>query len=256
MSKKIKFLIIVLSIIIFIGLFFGITSIVKFCKLQNLYSKTRNNLEFDNYYLKTTVKTNKEPSTTEAYYRNNVGKLIAENGVYTWADGKNAYLIDEENKKTYVLDVNNYNGLVSYEMFLALVPGYNKSIFEKFLLAGDIKTTIKSKKIEENKYIEISYTENKIVKKTLIEEKTMKPVKMTIEFFDGTIYTCEYELKFNTVKLKDIELPEMENYEIIDAKTGEIIVENFNAFNNSLDEIDTKNVDSENRNNVSDNIQG
>lgn len=216
MSKKIKFLIILIIIIIAIGLFFGIASIVKFIKFQNIYSKISSNIEFDNYYLKTTSTINNGTNVTEAFYKQGTGKLVAENGVYTWTDGENAYMVDEENKKVYTLDIDNYKGLVSYEMFASLVPGYTKNIFGRFVLAGNIRTTIKTEKDEDNKYIVIKYTENKVTKTIWLEDKTKKPVKANMEFSDGTIYEYEYELKFNSTKLSDIELPDLTEYTTVD----------------------------------------
>ena len=55
MSKKIKFLIILIIVLVIIGLIFGISTIVRFSKLQSIWSRVNENIEKENYYMETTI---------------------------------------------------------------------------------------------------------------------------------------------------------------------------------------------------------
>ena len=99
MSKKIKFLIILILIIALIGILSGVRAIKNVIVLNNAISKLEENLEKDNYYLKTIVKADGKTSKTETFYREGVGKSVTNDGVYTWVDGERAYMVDEQNKK-------------------------------------------------------------------------------------------------------------------------------------------------------------
>ena len=110
MSKKIKFLIIMISLAIIIGLIFGIMAIYRFYVIQSIFKKIDENIEIKNYSLKTTLTNSKgEKTVTQVYYKDGIGKNIASNGVYTWVDEKDAYMVDEANNKLYVLDIEGEN---------------------------------------------------------------------------------------------------------------------------------------------------
>ena len=132
MNKKLIIFIFLIFIFIIIGLVFGFLTIYRFSIVQ------------DNYHMITTVTSaDGITTTTEVFYRDDVGKIIAENGVYTWADGEYAYMIDEDKKEVYVLNINTENiGLVSYDMFATIIPGYKKSFINNLLLSGDLKNKI------------------------------------------------------------------------------------------------------------------
>ena len=114
MNKKFLFLLFFIFLIIIIGMIFGIITIYRFSILQDISRKINDNIKKDNYHMTTTVTSDDgTTNTTEAFYRNNVGKLVASNGIYTWADGEYAYMVDEEKKTVYLLNINNENiGLV------------------------------------------------------------------------------------------------------------------------------------------------
>ena len=84
MSKKMKFLIIMISLAIIIGLIFGIMAIYRFCVIQSIFKKIDENIEIKNYSLKTTLTNSKgEKTVTQVYYKDGIGKNNASNGVYT-----------------------------------------------------------------------------------------------------------------------------------------------------------------------------
>ncbi len=227
MDKKTLFLIIFIFIVVIIGLIFGIITFYRFFLIQNINGKLYENIEKDNYYLKTEVKSyDGNVSVTEAYYRDGVGKLVAENGVYTWADGEYAYMIDEANKKAYVLDIKNENlGLVSYNMFATVIPSFNKSFFERLFIAGNLKNTIKKTKENGSVYYIIKVSDENVTREIWLNEKAT-PIKGQLLFEDGKIINYEYNIKFNEVKLKDIELPRVDDYTVIDTETNEVVLDN------------------------------
>ena len=108
MSKKKKIGIIALIIILIIGLIYGIRAIKNFIIIQNIFSEVQKNVEKDNYYLRNTVTHQGESSLSKIFYKDGIGKMIAENGVYTWVDGEKAYMVDEENKTIYTLEYQHY----------------------------------------------------------------------------------------------------------------------------------------------------
>jgi hypothetical protein len=136
MSKKIKFLIILILIIALIGILSGVRAIKNVIVLNNAISKLEENLEKDNYYLKTIVKADGKTSKTETFYREGVGKSVTNDGVYTWVDGERAYMVDEQNKKVYNIEISKENSpmLVSNNMYISLIPGHSKSFFERLIL--------------------------------------------------------------------------------------------------------------------------
>lgn len=223
MSKKTVFLIILICVVFVIGLICGIRAIKNFYIIQTIFNKIQTNIGVDNYYLRTTITHNEETSLTKVYYKNGFGKMVAENGVYTWVNEEVAYIVDEENKKLYMLDVESSIGLVSNEMFASLVPGYSKNTFEKFMMGADLRNQIKSDKVDDKKCYKITINEEKFSKTYWIEKNSKKPLKAIVEFVNGDKYEYNYELQFNVVGIKDIELPDLSDYTKIDNKTGEVI---------------------------------
>lgn len=225
MSKKIKFLIILITIIALIGLFCGIRAIRNIIILNKTISKLEENIEKDNYYLKTTMKIKDEISNTEVFYKDGVGKNVTSSGIYTWVDGKDAYMVDEENQKVYPMEISEENSklLVSNEMFMSLIPGYSKNIFERFAMIGSLENTIKSEKINNEKCYKISVKEGNATKNVWVTKSRAFPIKAEIRFSNGDVFEYEYDLKFFTAKLKDIELPDLSEYTFYDYETKEEI---------------------------------
>ncbi len=225
MSKKVFIFIILFMILTVIGIIFGTISIYRIYNLQNIYGKLQENVLKDNYYMKTTIHTNDtDSSTTETYYRDGVGKLVANNGIYSWTDGEYAYMIDETNKVAYILDIKKENlGLVSYNMFANLVPGYTNNLFSRFLFAANLKNTVKKEKDENGNLFYVIGSQGENSKKTIWLNEKATPVKGEVAFKDGTKIRYEYEMKFNSVMLKDIDLPNIDDYKVIDAESNEVI---------------------------------
>lgn len=227
MSKKLKFLIILITIIALIGLFCGIRAIRNIIILNKTISKLEENIEKNNYYLKTTMKSGEETTITEVYYNDGVGKNVSGSGVYTWVDGENAYMINENNKEAYKLEISKENSplLVSNEMFMSLIPGNSKDIFSRLWIAGNFENSIKSEKVKDEKCYKISVKEGQALKSVWVTKSRGYPVKAEIQFSNGDVFEYEYDLKFYITKLKDIELPDLTEYKIYDYKTQKEIVE-------------------------------
>ncbi len=225
MSKKLKFLIILITIIVLIGFFGGIRAIRNVIILNKTISKLEENIEKDNYYLKTSMKIKDEISNTEIFYKDGVGKNVTSSGIYTWVDGKNAYMVDEENKKVYTMEISEENSklLVSNEMFASLIPGYSKNIFERFVMASNLENSIKSEKINDEKCYKISVKEGETTKTVWITKSRAFPIKAEIRFSNGDVFEYEYDLKFFITKLKDVELPDLSEYTFYDYETKEKI---------------------------------
>jgi len=214
MGKKIG--IILLIIIVLIGFIYGIRAIKNFFIIQSIFSEVQENLKKENYYLRTTITHSGESSLSKIFYKNGIGKMVAENGLYTWVDGENAYMMNEENKTIYTLDLEKSLGLVSNEMFASLIPGYSKNAFERFVMAGNVQNKIKSEKVDDKKCYKIQIKEDYNVKTYWIEKNSKKPIKASITFSNGDNYQYDYELQFGVTKIKDVELPDISQYTIIE----------------------------------------
>lgn len=230
MKKVLKVLITIIAII---GFIFGITTIVKFIKLNNIYKKIDDYVAYDCFYLRTIQESNGEKNETEAYYRKGISKQIASNGIYTWTDGERAYMVDEENSTIYTLSLENNITLVSYNMFAAPIQGYNSGFIDRILLAGDVNTTIKKEKIDDKEYYCIKTKKNTVTKKVWVEKDSSKIKKAEIEFSNGDIFNYEYEVSFNSVKKSEVSLPDITGYTLINGETGNILAENFNQTNST-----------------------
>lgn len=227
MSKKIKVLIAIIVVIACIGLFCGIRAIRNLIVLNNIISNLESNIEKNNYYLKTTIKVGEKTSETEIYYKDGIGKNVSSNGIYTWVDGKDAYMVDESNKEIYVMEISQENAvsLVSGEMFMSLIPGYSKNVFERFAMVGNLVNSIKSEKVNDEKCYKISVKDGDVIKSVWVTKSRAFPIKAEVEFSNGDVFEYEYDLKFFITKLKDVELPDLSEYKFYDYKTKELISE-------------------------------
>ena len=229
MSKFKVFLIFLCLFLLVFFLIIGIKTIIRVHTLNKILDKAITNIDKDNYSLKTTCRNGENKTETTAYYRNGIGRYVAENGIYTWTDGKDAYMIDEEDKVLYVLEIDDFpEMLVGNDMFAYLYPGYNKNFFEKLKIAGNMFNKFKSEKIDDEECYKISINEKKYVKTFWISKKNILPIKATMEFPSGETLEYKYDLRFTATKITSIELPDLSEYKIIDYKTGETIVEETN----------------------------
>lgn len=237
MSKKLKFGLIILLILIIIAFALGIIAVYRFALIQSIFKKVDENIAINNYYLKTIFTDGNNSSETEAFYREGIGKCITSNNLYSWVKGKNAYLVDEENKKAYILDINNEKDitLVSNDMFSSVISGYNKNIFQKFLIACNLKTSIKSVKLDGLACYMITTTENNIIKTVWIDKENKNPVKAELGNKNESLLTYIYELKFNSTSIEDVKLPNLRDYTILNYKSGEVILDNSNLDTNVVD---------------------
>ncbi len=240
MSKLKKIFIVLLVIILTYFLVIGITSMIRMSVLNKILKKANNNIEKDNYSLKTTCVNGEYKSETTAYYRDGIGRYVAENGIYTWTDGQKAYMVDEENKTLYVLTISKSSEmLISNDMFAYLIPGYNLSFIDKLKLCGNMFNKFSTEKIGDEDYYKITVNEEKYVKTTWISKKSLSPSKAIMEFPSGDPLEYTYDLRFTATKLSSIDLPNLDTYKIIDYETGEVIVEKFTT-EETVESNDTK----------------
>ena len=227
MSKKIKFLIILIIVLVIIGLIFGISTIVRFSKLQSIWSRVNENIEKENYYMETTIVNKGVTTKTKTYYKDGIGKFVSQNGTYIWFDGNNAYSVNETEKTMNMLNPEEEIGVVYKESFATLYPGFSYNLFEKIMLAGNLLNVIKTQYFNGQKCIMIEIKEDMYTKTYWITDDFKNLVQAKITFTNGDIYEYKYDIKFHTTKLSDVELPNITDYKITDNATGKTI-ENIN----------------------------
>lgn len=227
MSKKIKFLIILIIVLVIIGLIFGISTIVRFSKLQSIWSRVNENIEKENYYMETTIVNKGVTTKTKTYYKDGIGKFVSQNGTYIWFDGNNAYSVNETEKTMNMLNPEEEIGVVYKESFATLYPGFSYNLFEKIMLAGNLSNVIKTQYFNGQKCIMIEIKEDMYTKTYWITDDFKNLVQAKISFTNGDVYEYKYDIKFHTTKLSDVELPNITDYKITDNATGKTI-ENIN----------------------------
>ena len=207
-EKILKILIIAILIIFFI---IGCSTIYKFFIINKIFNKMQEYVAIDNYHMKI-IDSDDENGTSEVYYKNGIGKYITSTGIYTWTDGKDAYLINEESKKAQKADLDS-SLFISNEFVGSMVPGYSKTLVQKIFLAGALDTSVKVKDYDGIKYYIITTNENQ--KKTIwFSYNTLVPSQATIEIGDLK-KTYNYEITFNKVRDVDVEKPNLEEYTFI-----------------------------------------
>ena len=164
MSKKIKFLIILIIVLVIIGLIFGISTIVRFSKLQSIWSRVNENIEKENYYMETTIVNKGVTTKTKTFYKDGIGKFVSQNGTYIWFDGNNAYSVNETEKTMNMLNPEEEIGVVYKESFATLYPGFSYNLFEKIMLAGNLLNVIKTQYFNGQKCIMIEIKEDMYTK--------------------------------------------------------------------------------------------
>lgn len=227
MSKKIKFLIILIIVLVIIGLIFGISTIVRFSKLQSIWSRVNENIEKENYYMETTIVNKGVTTKTKTFYKDGIGKFVSQNGTYIWFDGNNAYSVNETEKTMNMLNPEEEIGVVYKESFATLYPGFSYNLFEKIMLAGNLLNVIKTQYFNGQKCIMIEIKEDMYTKTYWITDDFKNLVQAKITFTNGDVYEYKYDIKFHTTKLSDVELPNITDYKITDNATGKTI-ENIN----------------------------
>ncbi len=221
MSKKIKILIGFILVVAVIGFVFGIITLVRFCKLQSIWSEVNENVEKNNFNMETTITNNGVTRKTKTYYKDGVGKFVSNDGTYIWFDGKKACSVDEENKiLVNITDVEN--AAIPYkESFASLYPGYSYNFFERLMFAGNLENTIKTDYYNGEKVIFISVKGEEFTKSYWITKDFKNLVKAEIKFSNGEVYEYKYDIKFHTTKLHDIALPDISEYTIQNEEKAE-----------------------------------
>lgn len=222
MSKKMKFLIGLIIVLVIIGLVFGIATIYRFIRLQSIWSRVDENVEKNNFYMETTIVNDGVSKKTQTYYREGIGKFVSNDGTYIWFDGTEAYSIDETNKTAKVLDKTEDIGVVYKGSFASLYPGYTDGFFERLMFSGNLSNKIKTQFLNGEKCIVIEVNEKEYTRTFWITEKFKDLVQAKIEFSNGDIYEYKYKIEFHTTNLKDVELPDISEYTMIDNSTKEV----------------------------------
>lgn len=231
MSKKIICGIILSILIVIIGLTFGISSIVKFVRMQAIIADVKNDVLKENYYLKIDATYKGKTSTTETFYRDGTGKLKAENGLYTWTDGEKAYLVDESLKQVEELDYEKDLQLLVTNIRLAsLYPTISNNVFERFFIMGNMENKIKTIEEDGKEYTYIEIKNKNYIKSYWIDKNTNILAKSKLELTNGDIYEYKYIIKYHSTKSSDIALPDLKEYTPIEHITKET---NENDFKNA-----------------------
>ena len=234
--KKIEILKSILVVILILFLIFifvmGIIGIKRLIVFNKIYSGTDKNITFDNYTMKIDITMNgSEFASLESFYRMGKGKQITSNGIYTWTNGEKAYMVDDESKEVRIMDMSEGNeeltSVITQTSYTAYIPGYNQSLFGKFKLA--LITKIEDDVIEEDDCFKISYTDKEGATRTYwISKNDMKIKKCEFKVGSDTIL-YNFDLKFFTAKITDVELGNISEYKIVDGKTGDTVVESFST---------------------------
>ncbi len=226
MSKKLIFGIIATIFIIIIGFIFGISTIVKFWRLQSIINDVTADILKENFYIKITAKYDNQIVETETFYRDGVGKLKNSENSYTWTDGEKAYLINENEKQMKTLDIEkNIQLLVTRARLASLYPTISNNIFERFFIMGNMKNKIKTVEEDGKKYTYIEIKNENFIKSYWLERDTNVLKKSKLELINGEKYEYEYEIKFHSTKLSDLELPNLDDYKEIEDSETEILEE-------------------------------
>lgn len=208
-KKILKILLIIIVILFFI---LGCYTIYKFVIIQKIFYKMNEYVSVNNYYMK--IRDLEDASIqTEVYYKDGIGKMITETGIYSWTDGKEAYLINDESKEIQSIDFDSPL-LISNEYVGSMIPGYSKNILQKLLLAGNMETSVKVQKSNGVKYYVISTNES--FEKTIwFGYNTLLPSQINAKI--GEFKTSYgYEITFGKVKNEDIEKPNIEEYTLVE----------------------------------------
>lgn len=217
MSKKLIFGILITCLVVIIGLIFGISTIIKFNRMQKIVSEVVEDVLKDNYYLRTETTYGGTTSVTETFYRDGIGKLKSENGLYTWSDGENAYLINEEAKEFKKIDINNDVQLLVTNIRLAsLYPTISNNVFERFFVMGNIENKIKTVEEDGKEFIYIELNTKNYTKSYWLDKSTNVLTKSKLELSNGEVYEFKYEIKYHFTKLTDIELPNLDEYKMME----------------------------------------
>ncbi len=208
-DKILKILIIIIAIIFFL---LGIYSIYKFIIINKIYNKMAEYVALENYSMKV-IDSEDSSGNIEMYYKDGIGKMIINENTYTWTDGQEAYLIDEENKKAQKLSFES-SMLVSNEAVGSMIPGYSKNLIERFFLAGNISTSVRIKNYEGIKYYVITTNEEE-TKTIWFKYDSLLPSQASIEIGDIK-KTYNYNITFEKLRDEDVKKPNLEEYEILE----------------------------------------
>lgn len=212
MDKK-KIQKIILIIIVSIFFIFGCFAIYKFTIINKIFNKMKEYISKNNYRITITY-SDDENNKMEIYYKDGIGKFLTSTGVYTWTDGKEAYVVDDENKEYYNESLES-SILISNEAIASMIPGYSKTILQRFFLAGDFKTSVKLKNYDEIRFYVIETNEDKKEKRVWFKEDTLLPSQISVKLgnFEQTYY---YNIKFNVVTSEDVKKPNLDEYKLIE----------------------------------------
>lgn len=209
-NKLLKILVIIILVLFFM---IGCYTLYKFIIINKIFNKMQEYVYIGNYYMKVT-NSEEESGTMEIYYKDGIGKMIMSNDIYSWTDGTEAYLVDEENKKIQTLDMDS-SFLISNEYVGSMVPGYSKNIWQKFLLAGKMSTSVKVQKYDTIRYYVITTNENDVKKVIWFKYTDLLPsqAKINVGEYEQTYY---YDISFEKVTDEEVKKPNIQEYTFVE----------------------------------------
>ena len=226
MNKKLLVGIVLILIMAFIGLVFGTITTIRYVRFNKIYKVLEEYVSEESYSLITEVKYKDASTVTEMHYLNGTGKTVAANGVYTWNDGKKAYMLDEENKIIKALKAEEMVGLALSDTFAQMVPGYSKSFIDKLFFAADLSNKISTEKINDIKYYIIEVSDENSTKRIWISSKLGYLVKAEVEFPNKDIFYYDYTMSIGNTHKADVTLPDITEYKLVSGDL-EIDAKNF-----------------------------
>lgn len=212
-DKLLKIFIILVIVFLIFCFITGISAIYKMIVFNKIFENMENKISFNNYYMKMTSKEDKE-SNLEIYYKNGIGKLVTSNGFYTWTDGTEAYLINEESKEYYKMTLDDL-GLISDEAVASMIPGYSETKVGRMLLAGKITTSVKTEKVNGFKYYKIKTEDENQQKVIWLNKDTLLPSEVRLKVGNEE-FVYNYEIKFENIKSEEVAKPNLEEYTLLE----------------------------------------
>ena len=222
MNKKLMIGIIVVIVLAIIGLIFGTYTVVRFVKIQNIYSKLDEYVAKENYYLRTTIKFGDSTTNTETRYLDGVGKMVANNGVYLWSDDEVAYLIDEAGKTIHSVTEDDNISSVKADDFAVSIPGYSYNFLGRLVFAADPSNKIKNEEIDGAKYIVFETETESAIKRVYVSATRTYISKAEIILPNGEKFEYNYTIRFGETKKADVYLPDIQDYTLV---TGGLEIE-------------------------------
>ena len=232
-DKNFFIILAIVVILVLILLVVGIKSMYKLIVFDKIYKNADSVASIENYTMVVKSKGDIE-NTTTLYYKNGVGRLVDQNGNYTWTDGAVIYVVDNV-KKTVVksnLD-EKYKAVISKDSLVNMIPGYTSGLSGRIATELSLSTKVKTKRVYDQKYYVITSNNGEQQKTLWINKANLMPSQATVTVGDTT-FTNNYEISFSNVKNEDIALGNFEGYSV--TYNGEKVDEGNEVPTNTVEE--------------------